>query len=120
MMSHIYRLLYLSIVLHFLRAMAARWADWFSGKYNLYVEECVRNGRTFTVLVASFPDRSVIEKMSHYLTKHHWDNVIAANGCYAPRRTFEIIPLTDPVMKTLFSKEDLDELTGALRYLDSV
>jgi len=120
MMRHIYRLLYLSIVLHFLRAMAARWADCLSGKYNLYVEKCFRKDRTFTVLVASFPDRSVIEKMSQYLTKHHWDNVIAANGCYAPRRPCEIIPLTDPVMKTLFNKEDLAELTGALRYLASV
>lgn len=117
-MKSIYNALYLSIFLHFLRVILAKFIFRGNGMYNLYLVGCERKNRTFNVLVASHPSLSVIKHMANYLKGLHWDPTIAMDGCFFPRKAREIIPISDPELKDLFCKEEYAEITGALKLAD--
>lgn len=117
-MKTIYNALYLSIFLHFLRVILAKFICRGNGMYNLYLIGCERKHREFTVLVASHPDLAIIKRMANYLDDCHWDPTIAMDGCFFPRKVLEIIPISDPELKDLFSKEEYSEITGALKFID--
>jgi hypothetical protein len=117
-MKTIYNALYLSIFLHFLRVILAKFIFRGNGMYNLYLVGCERKNRKFTVLVASLPDMAIIKHMANYLDGYHWEPTIAMDGCFFPREVCEIIPISDPELKDLFCKEEYSEITGALKFAD--
>ena len=117
-MKSIYNALYLSIFLHFLRAILAKFIFRGNGMYSLYLVGCERKNREFTVLVASHPDLSIIKHMANYLARLDWKPTIAMDGCFFPSEVCEIIPISDPELKDLFCKSDYAEITGALKFAD--
>jgi hypothetical protein len=117
-MKTIYNALYLSIFLHFLRVILAKFIFRGNGMYNLYLIGCERKHREFTVLVASHPDLAIVKRMANYLDGCHWEPTIAMDGCFFPRKVLEIIPISDPELKDLFSKAEYSEITGALKFID--
>lgn len=117
-MKSIYNAFYLSIFLHFLRVILAKFIFRGNGMYNLYLVGCERRNRKFTVLVASHPDIAIIKHMANYLEELHWDPTIAMNGCFFPREVCEVIPISDPELKDLFWKQEYAEITGALKFAD--
>lgn len=117
-MKSIYNALYLSIFLHFLRVILAKFIFRGNGMYNLYLVGCERKNRKFTVLVASLPNLAIIRSMADYLAECRWEPTIAMDGCFFPSEVCEIIPISDPELKDLFCREEYAEITGALKFVD--
>ena len=115
-MKWIYNVLYMSIFLHFLRIFLAKFITRGDMRYSLYIPGCERNGREFTVLVATSSSFGALRNMGMYLDKLHWTSEITVDGTFVPGDGESVISLSDPELRRLFDKHDYAEIAEALNH----
>lgn len=111
-MRSLYRAMYVSIFLYFLRLLAAKFIVGRSDVYSIYLDGVTRQNTEFDVHVASSANMSLLLTIKDRLFEARWYPTIRHADKPRERASYD---LDDPIVAEYLNREEISEIRESMR-----